>query len=60
MRDIVVLRSDRVAASLLRRHPDGTWPERKLEIDEGMLVLKSIGFGLQLLDIYSTTGLSGT
>lgn len=57
MRDIVVLRSDRVAVSLLRRQPDGTWPDRPVEIDDGVLVLDSIGLTLPLVDVYATTGL---
>jgi Uma2 family endonuclease len=58
MRDIVVLRSDRVEASLLHRLPDGTWPDRPVEIDQGALSLESIGLVLPLVDVYATTGLS--
>ena len=57
VREIVVLRSDRVAASLLRRLPDGMWPERPDEIGDGTLALESIGFSVRLMELYVTTQL---
>jgi Uma2 family endonuclease len=58
MRDILVLRSDRMEASLLRRQPDGTWPDRPAEMSEGSLSPESIGLTVPLVDVYATTGLS--
>jgi len=57
VREIVVLRSDRVAASLLRRLADGMWPERPDEIGDGTLALESIGFSVRLMELYVTTQL---
>lgn len=55
--EILVLRADRIAASLLRRAPDATWPERPAELEDGELTLDSIAFSVALVNIYSTTGL---
>jgi Uma2 family endonuclease len=44
VQEILVLRSDRIAASLLRRQPDTTWPDRPIDITEGPLTLDSITF----------------
>jgi Uma2 family endonuclease len=42
VREILVLRADRIAAELLRRSPQGEWPERPIAVAEGDLVLESI------------------
>jgi Uma2 family endonuclease len=57
--EIVVIRSDRIAASLLRRQPDGTWPDRPAEIESGPLSLASIDAVVDMSDIYATTRLAG-
>jgi Uma2 family endonuclease len=57
VRDIVVLRSDRRAASLLRRGVDGVWPEEPEEIRDGLLLLESVAFSVPLADVYVGTGL---
>ena len=56
--EILVLRADRVAADLLRRSPQGEWPERPTAIIDGDLVLESIGFRVALADLYERTGLN--
>lgn len=56
--EIVVLHSTAIAAEVLRRGPDGTWPEQPEAIDAaGRLRLDSIGFGTLLRDVYRTTNL---
>src|SRR5215472_552339 len=44
VREILILRADRIAAELLHRSPEGEWPERPTSIAEGEVVLDSIGF----------------
>ena len=56
VREILVLRADRIAAELLRRSPQGEWPERPIAITAGELVLESIGFRMALTDLYARTG----
>ena len=55
----ICARSDRIAAELLRRLPDGQWPERPLSISGGELVLDSIGFRVPLAEVYAGTRLAG-
>jgi Uma2 family endonuclease len=45
VREILILRADRIAAELLRRSPQGEWPERPVASTEGEVVLESIAFG---------------
>jgi Uma2 family endonuclease len=59
VQEILVLRADRIAAELLRRSPQGEWPDRPIAITEGDLVLESIGFRVALTDLYARTGLRG-
>jgi Uma2 family endonuclease len=59
VQEILVLRADRIAAELLRRSPEGEWPDRPIAISEGDLVLESIGFRVALADLYARTGLGG-
>ena len=56
VREILVLRADRMAAELLRRSPQGEWPERPMAITAGDLMLESIGFRIALTDLYARTG----
>ncbi|MGH7117629.1 MAG: Uma2 family endonuclease [Acetobacteraceae bacterium] len=58
VQEILILRSDRIAAELLRRTPDGTWPEEPQEITAGTLELASIGFAVALATLYERTGLT--
>ncbi|MGH7152380.1 MAG: Uma2 family endonuclease, partial [Acetobacteraceae bacterium] len=58
VQEILVLRTAFIGAELLRRQPDGNWPERPLKIENGgELVLDSIGFRAPLRDVYRTTHL---
>ena len=59
VREILVLRADRIAAELLRRSPQGEWSDRPIAITEGELVLESIGFRVALAELYRRTGLGG-
>ena len=55
--EIALLRSSAVAAEVLRRRPDGTWPEQADMIGaEGELRLDSIGFAAPLRAAYRTAG----
>jgi Uma2 family endonuclease len=56
--EIVVLHSRAVRAEVLRRSPDGAWPEQPEVVDTaGTLRLDSIGFAAPLRDAYRTTNL---
>lgn len=56
--EIIILRSATVAAEVLRRLPDGSWPEQPELVDaEGELLLDSIGFSEPLRSAYRTAGL---
>ena len=58
VQEILVLRTVAIGADILRRQPDGAWPERPQTIEAGeLLVLESIGFRLALSDLYRTTRL---
>src|SRR5215471_9425699 len=57
VQEILVLRADRIGAELLRRSPQGEWPDRPIAIDAGDLMLESIGFRVALADLYERTGL---
>ena len=57
VQEILVLRADRMVAELLRRPPQGEWPERPMAITAGELVLESIGFRVGLAGLYARTGL---
>jgi Uma2 family endonuclease len=57
--EIVVLRSTAIAAEVLRRAPNGEWPQQPDIIDAaGELRLDSIGFAVPLHDAYRTTNLA--
>lgn len=58
VQEILVLRSATVGAELLRRRPDGTWPEQPEPITSGDLVLDSVGFRAPLIEVYRTTRLA--
>jgi Uma2 family endonuclease len=53
VREILVLRSDAVAAHILRRDVGAMWPETPEKIVAGDLTLASIGFTVPLADIYA-------
>ena len=57
--EIVVLRSTAIAAEVLRRGPDGAWPQQPELLDaDGELRLNSIGFAVPLRAAYRTTDLT--
>jgi Uma2 family endonuclease len=59
LREIVVVHSTRVLAEVLRRGPDGRWPEKTEKIGrDGTLRLDSIGFACQLPEVYAQTYLA--
>lgn len=57
VQEILVLRSDRIGAEMLRRLADGGWPDRTTLIADGELDLQSTGFRVQLAALYARTGL---
>ncbi len=57
LREVLVLYSASIGAEILRRRPDGTWPEEAETILNGDLILESIAFRVPLADIYRTTSL---
>jgi hypothetical protein len=52
VQEFLVLRTDRMAAELLRRSPQGEWPERPIASTAGELALESIGFRVALAGLY--------
>ena len=60
VQEILSVHSTRLAAALLRRNPDGSWPAAPAAIGpDGMLELASIGFSAKLRACYRTTILAG-
>ncbi|MGH7152678.1 MAG: Uma2 family endonuclease, partial [Acetobacteraceae bacterium] len=59
VQEILVLHSARVGAELLRRTPEGLWPNRTASLTAGELVLESIGFRVALAELYARTRLVG-
>jgi Uma2 family endonuclease len=58
MGEILIVSSTKIEAELLRRNPDGSWPEEPSRIGRGgTLTLTSIGFETELLGLYRTTSL---
>lgn len=56
--EIVLVRSTSIAAEVLRRQNDGSWPAEPQYLDaEGELVLESIGFRIPLRAAYRTSGI---
>jgi len=54
--EILVLHSDRVAADLLRRAEDGTWPDNTAPVTGDTLELVSIGLSLSMAALYIRLG----
>lgn len=57
VREILIVHSTAVRADLLRRDPDGNWPERALTVEDGTLDLRSIDFRIGLAALYQGTRL---
>ncbi|HEY1932217.1 MAG TPA: Uma2 family endonuclease [Acetobacteraceae bacterium] len=58
VQEILVLHSTRIGAELLRRNPDGSWPERSVRINDGDIELACIDFRVPLAALYRTTRLA--
>jgi Uma2 family endonuclease len=56
LQEILILSSTSVRAELLRRGTDGNWSPASTVIEDGDLLLDSIGFPVPLSAIYRTTG----
>jgi Uma2 family endonuclease len=58
VQEIAIVHSTRVFAELLRRGPDGHWPEETEKVGPGgTLAFESIGFGCPLSEVYAETPL---
>ena len=57
LREILILSSTSIRAEVLRRDAEGNWPATSTVIEDGDLVLDSIGLTLPLAAIYRTTRL---
>lgn len=51
----VVIRSATTGADVLRRLPDGSWPDRPLLIRDGDIGFESVGLLVPLAALYRTT-----
>ena len=61
VQEILLVRSTRVEAELLRRGADGVWPEEAVMLRSAdVLELSSLGFVAPLASVYRTTGLAGS
>jgi Uma2 family endonuclease len=59
VQEILIIHSTRIEAELLRKRPDGTWPEEPMVIrPPGSLELLSVAFSVQLVDVYRTTSIT--
>ena len=57
--EILVIRTASIGVQLLRRTPDGSWPDVPLAIETGDLTLDSIGFRVPVAALYAGTWLAG-
>jgi Uma2 family endonuclease len=58
VQEILVVRTAAIGAQLLRRNPDGTWPDLPQGIEDGDVALDSIGFRAPLAALYAGTWLA--
>jgi Uma2 family endonuclease len=59
VQEILLVRSTEIAGELIRRLPDGSWPERPERIAESAdLTLESIGFAGSFSEFYDDTHLA--
>ncbi len=58
VQEILVIDSARVRAHLLRRDAQGNWRERATVIEDGILELESVDFGVPLAALYRRTRLA--
>jgi Uma2 family endonuclease len=57
VQEILILRADAVAADLLRRLRDGSWPDQASQVDAELL-LESIGLRITMAELYARTPLA--
>lgn len=53
VQEILVIRTASIGVQLLRRAPNGSWPEVPLAMEAGELDLPSIGFCLPIASLYA-------
>ena len=59
MREILLIRSTRIAAEMIRRGADESWPSNPQPIEaDAMLFLESLDFSCRLAAIYENTHLA--
>ena len=58
VQEILCVRQAYIGVELLRRRPDGSWPEEPERIEQGSLELPSIGFTCDVAALYRTTHLA--
>ena len=58
VREILIVHSTAIAADLLRRRPDGSWPDNAQSLTGGEMTLDSIAFATPLAALYRTTRLA--
>jgi Uma2 family endonuclease len=60
VQEILLVDSTAVGAHLLRRQPDGSWPQNPLSLGAGETIsLESIGLAFALQEVYRNTHLAG-
>jgi Uma2 family endonuclease len=57
VQEILVIRTASIGVQLVRRLPDGSWPDVPLAIEAGDLTLESIGFQVPVNALYAGTWL---
>lgn len=57
VREVLVVRTASIGVQLLRRAPDGTWPDVPTSVEAGELELESIGFRVCVPALYAGTWL---
>jgi Uma2 family endonuclease len=58
VKEIAVFLTDRIGVELLRRGPDGAWPETAEVIERGDVVFESAGIAFPLAAVYRTSRLA--
>ena len=58
VQEILVVRTATIGGELLRRNPDGSWPQQPLTVAEGDLTLESTGLTIPIAAAYRTTRLA--
>jgi Uma2 family endonuclease len=58
VREILILHTTQICADLLRRDPNGNWPETPTTIAQGDLALESVTLSVPLASLYRATRLA--